>query len=292
MIVVLGRTGQVAQELRVAAAEQYAELQCYSRAEADFRDPSALRSLLNSFRRGTCIVNAAAYTQVDRAEQEEAIAEQINAVTPGIIAEVCREKGLSLIHLSTDYVFSGEKQSPCQEHDSPGPLGAYGRTKWHGEQLVREANPETVILRTSWVFSATGKNFVKTMLALGKERNEVSVVADQIGGPTAARDIALTCLELARQLAGQQAEKVPAGIYHYTGAPAVTWYDFAREIFQQAGYSTAVRPISTQDYPTPAQRPRNSVLDCQRIWNECGIRQPDWKQGLSAVLKQLGLSSA
>jgi dTDP-4-dehydrorhamnose reductase len=231
------------------------------------------------------VINAAAYTAVDRAEEEEALAQVINGAAPGAMAVACAELGIPFVTVSTDYVFDGSGEAPWQPGDAPGPLNAYGRSKLAGEDAVRAAGGVHAILRTSWVVSAHGNNFVKTMLRLGRDRERLTIVADQTGAPTPARAIAAACLEIARQLAQDPAK---SGTYHLAGAPQTSWADFAREIFAQAGVDCAVEDIPTTAYPTPAARPLNSRLDCTTLETVFGLSQPDWRLGLKDILKDLG----
>ncbi len=233
------------------------------------------------------VINAAAYTQVDRAEHEAELAFAINRDGVADLAHACRARDIPLLHLSTDYVFDGTKQGAWVESDPVAPLGVYGESKAEGEAVLHRLWPKHVILRTSWVFSATGNNFVKTMLRLGRERDELGVVDDQRGCPTSARSIAAVLLEISqRLLAG---ENIEWGTYHYCNSPPTTWYAFAREIFARAGGFESLRlnPIGTADYPTPARRPQNSLLDCSRIEQSLGITPADWREELDAVLAAL-----
>ncbi|MFC3286611.1 SDR family oxidoreductase, partial [Paracoccus aerius] len=195
------------------------------------------------------------------------------------------EGGIPFLHVSTDYVFDGSGEQARGEDAPTAPLGVYGRTKLAGEEQVAAAGGQWAVMRTSWVFSADGANFVKTMLRLGAERDEITVVADQVGGPTEAGRIAQALLEMARQMLADPAK---GGLYHFAGAPDVSWADFARAIFARARLSCRVRDIPSSDYPTPARRPANSRLDCARIGRDFGIARPDWQADLDRVLKQLG----
>jgi len=230
------------------------------------------------------VINAAAYTAVDRAEEEEALATLVNGEAPGAMARACAAQGIPFVHISTDYVFDGSGTAPWRVGDPTAPLGAYGRSKRMGEEAVRGAGGAHVILRTSWVFSAHGANFVKTMLRLGRERTALKVVGDQIGGPTPAADIAATCLQVL-DLLRKNHEK--SGTYHFSGSPDTSWAGFARAIFDQAGLDVAVEEILTSAYPTPAARPLNSRLDCAQLETAFGVTRPDWKAGLAAVLEEL-----
>ncbi len=278
-LLVLGRTGQVARELARAAPDAL----FLDRGAADFTDPAGVAARVVESG-ASAVINAVAYTAVDKAEEEEALALQVNGQTPGAIARACAERGLPLVHISTDYVFDGSGTAAWAPGDPTGPLGAYGRSKLAGEAAVRDAGGVYAILRTSWVVSAHGNNFVKTMLRLGAERDRLTIVADQIGGPTPARDIAAACRALADGLAQDPGK---SGTYHFAGAPDVSWADFAREIFTQAGITCAVEDIPGADYPTPAARPANSRLNCASLEAAFGIKRPDWRAGLADILSDL-----
>ncbi|MEM1003741.1 MAG: dTDP-4-dehydrorhamnose reductase [Pseudomonadota bacterium] len=279
MILVFGQTGQVARELAA-----YRDVLCLDRSAADLSDPGACAQAIRSHA-PDAVINAAAYTAVDRAEEDEAQATIINGEAPGAMAQICAELGIPLVHISTDYVFDGGGDRPWHPEDATAPLGAYGRSKLSGEQAVTGAGGAYAILRTSWVVSAHGANFVKTMLRLGRERDRLTIVANQIGGPTPARAIAAACIGIAGQLVADQDK---AGIYHFSGAPDVSWAGFAREIFTQAGIACDVVGIPSSDYPTPASRPLNSRLDCTTLETVFDIPRPDWRQGLSDIMKDLG----
>ena len=276
-IAVFGQSGQVALELgRLGAA-------CFGREAADFADPAAVRRAAERVE-ADAIVNAVAYTAVDRAESEEDLALTINGTSVGALAEVAAARGIPFVHISTDYVFDGSGTAPWRPGDAVGPLGAYGRTKLAGEQAVAAAGGVHAVLRTSWVFSAHGANFVKTMLRLGADRDRLRIVADQIGGPTPARGIAGSCTAIAAALARDPSL---SGTYHYAGAPDLSWADFARAIFAEAGMQVAVEDIPSADYPTPAARPRNSRLDCAATEATFGIPRPDWREALRQTLAEL-----
>ena len=276
-ILVFGKTGQVATEL-----QRQADVVALGRNEADLSDPAHCASIIASTE-ADAIINAAAYTAVDQAEVNEGLATTINAVAPTEMAKAAATRGLPFLHISTDYVFDGLGSTARAPEEPTAPINAYGRSKLAGEQGVVAAGGTYAILRTSWVFSAHGANFVKTMLRLGKERSAISVVDDQIGGPTPAADIAATLLKMAEQLHPHNSRT-----YHYAGAPDVSWKDFATEIFMQAGLPVEVSGIPTSSYPTPAERPLNSRLDCTAMQNMFGIPQPDWRTGLTKVLQDLG----
>ncbi len=279
-LLVFGSTGQVACELHRLAPEAT----FLSRAEADLSDPPSCAAAIRASG-ANIVINAAAYTAVDRAESDEEAADLVNGDAPAEMARAAAALDIPFLHISTDYVFDGSGTRPWRPDDATAPLGAYGRSKFAGEQGIRAAGGRSVILRTSWVFSAFGSNFVKTIRRLGQTRDSLNVVADQIGGPTAARDIASALIEIGHQL---QAGRGATGIYHYAGAPDVSWADFAREIYRQADLPTRVNDIPTSAYPTPAQRPLNSRLDCSTLEEVFGIARPDWRASLTTVLDDLG----
>jgi dTDP-4-dehydrorhamnose reductase len=276
-VLVFGKTGQVANEL-----QRQADVTTIDRAQADLSDPAACAAIVRNAD-ADVIINAAAYTAVDQAEANESLALAINADAPTEIAKAAATRGLPFLHISTDYVFDGLGSTARTPEEPTAPINAYGRTKLAGEHGVAAAGGTYAIIRTSWVFSAHGSNFVKTMLRLGKERSAISVVDDQIGGPTPAADIAATLLKIAQQLNPDNSRT-----YHYAGAPDVSWKDFAAEIFLQAGLPVEVSAISTSSYSTPAERPLNSRLDCTSMQKMFGIPQPDWRVGLTKVLQNLG----
>lgn len=278
MILVFGRTGQVAREL----ARREPGALFLGREQADLADPAACRAAILAAAPSS-VINAAGYTAVDRAEQEEALATTVNGDAPGAMASACAELGIPLVHISTDYVFDGAGEAPFAPDARAAPLGAYGRSKLAGEEAVRASGAAHAILRASWLFSAHGTNFVKTMLRLAETRNPISVVADQIGGPTPSAAVAQACLTVARQL---EREPDKSGTYHFSGAPDVSWADFAREIFVRSGKDTLVEDIPTSAYPTPARRPANSRLDCAGL-AVFGLGRPDWRAGLAQVITEL-----
>lgn len=279
MILVFSKTGQVARELAGQA-----DVTSLDRGAADLADPAACAAAIRA-QNPSAVINAAAFTAVDAAEEREAEATVINGAAPGAMAQECAALGIPFVQISTDYVFDGSGDTPWQPGDVIGPLGAYGRSKLAGEQAVAEAGGTWAVLRTSWVVSAHGNNFVKTMLRLGAERDALTVVADQIGGPTPARDIAAACLNMVKTLASEPDKR---GIYHFAGAPDVSWADFARAIMAQGGRDCAITDIPSSDYPTPAARPANSRLDCSSFEASFDMTRPDWRDGLAAILKDLG----
>ncbi|PQA88672.1 dTDP-4-dehydrorhamnose reductase [Hyphococcus luteus] len=279
-MLVFGKNGQVARALQAAGGETVTAL---GRDKADLMHPGAAREAIAAHK-PDLVINAAAYTAVDKAEEEEAAARRLNAGAPAEMAEAAQAAGVPFIHLSTDYVFDGKAEDRIAEDEETAPLNIYGATKREGEIAVGAAHGQAVILRTSWVFSEYGGNFVKTMLRLSESRDALSIVADQIGGPTEAGDIAKALLAIA----GKKHRGAPgAGIYHFQGAPAVSWADFAEKIFDIAGRAVKVSHIKTEDYPTPAARPRYTVLDCAKIEREFGIGQPDWRESLRRVIDAL-----
>jgi len=281
-VLVFGKTGQVARELAARG-----DVICLGREDADLSDPDACAAVIAATD-ATAVINAAAYTAVDRAEDEEALATSINGHAPAAMARAAVARGLPFVQISTDYVFDGSGDAPWHPDDAVAPLGAYGRSKLVGEQGVRAAGGTCAILRTSWVFSAHGANFVKTMLRLSEDRDRLTIVADQIGGPTWAGDIADSCLSMARAM--QQGQS--GGTYHLSGGPDVSWADFAREIFTRTGRKVDVVDIPSAEYPTPAKRPANSRLDCTSLSRDFDLARPDWRVGLQSVLKDLeGASS-
>lgn len=288
-VLVFGQSGQVAQEL-ARTVPAGVQAQFLSRADADLSDPEACVVALQAQQPAPdCVINAAAYTAVDRAEEEEALATTINATTPGALARAAAALQIPFLHVSTDYVFDGTGRDPWRETDPTRPLGAYGRSKLAGEEAVRAAGGTHVILRTSWVVSAHGANFVKTMLRLAQTRDHLTIVADQVGGPTPAADIAKTLWSVAQAFHDGQGR---SGTYHFSGAPDVSWADFAREIFAQSNAAVTVEDIPSSDYPTPAARPGNSRLDCTALQTNFGIQRPDWRRGLASILSDLKDSSS
>ncbi|WP_371223653.1 dTDP-4-dehydrorhamnose reductase [Roseovarius sp. 2305UL8-3] len=276
---VFGTNGQVATELRLVAPDAT----FLGRDEADLSNPEACAAAIDAHH-PDLVINAAAYTAVDRAEEEEGLAHQINGAAPGAMARAAAKHLIPFVHISTDYVFAGTGTQPWMPNDPVAPQNAYGRSKLAGEDAVRAAGGCHAILRTSWVVSAHGSNFVKTMLRLGAERDALSIVVDQVGGPTPARDIATACLKIGAVL---QDTPGASGTYHFSGAPDVTWADFARAIFDKAALSCTVTDIPSTDFPTPAARPLNSRLDCTTTETVFDLPRPDWHNGLDQILKTL-----
>lgn len=284
-ILVTGGTGQVGFELQRQLALLGTVL-APSRQELDLASPQAVAHWLEQHRPGL-IVNAAAYTAVDKAEEEPELARRLNAELPAQLAEYSAARGQWLVHYSSDYVYPGSGRAPWQEQDATGPLSVYGQTKLEGDQAVQQSGCKHLIFRTSWVYSARGHNFMKTMLRLGRERDALKVVSDQIGAPTPARLIAqVTALALQCQL--------EPGVYHLSPRGETSWHGFACEIFNQAGAAgeglaicpDGVAAIPTAEYPTPAQRPLNSRLSLNKLENALGIQLPNWQQQLALTLAE------
>ncbi|MEH2001626.1 MAG: dTDP-4-dehydrorhamnose reductase [Nostoc sp.] len=286
-ILLIGSNGQVGKELQQILPD-YGDIISVARPTIDLVQPDTLRNVIRS-KQPQIIINAAAYTAVDKAESEPELASAINAIAPLIIAEESQKLGAFLIHISTDYVFDGNGCSPYQENYATNPLSVYGKTKLAGEEAIRETCVHHLILRSAWVYGTFGKsNFVKTMLRLGAERQEIRVVADQIGSPTWAQDIAAVIAQMIPQLTPEI-----SGTYHYTNSGVASWYDFAVAIFeeaQQLGFPLKVErivPITTAEYPTPARRPPYSVLASGKISAILGTYPPHWRQRLRQMLTDL-----
>ncbi len=319
MILVIGKTGQVARELarlvpqaprahadatpmRVQEAPDRSmtladtapplEALFLSREELDLGTPEAAAARLSAMiaeAGAQAVINTAAYTAVDKAEAEPDVAHVVNAEAPGALARVCAARSLPFVHISTDYVFDGSGTEPRATDEVPGPLSVYAKTKLAGERAVADAGGVHAVLRTSWVFSAHGANFVKTMLRLSETRHALSIVADQIGGPTPAAAVAQACIAIAGQL---RRDPGLSGTYHFSGTPDVSWAGFARAIFAAADREVAITEIPTADYPTPATRPLNSRLDCSATQAAFGLLRPDWRGALPDVLSELAKGKA
>lgn len=282
---ITGANGQVGYCLTQQLSGK-AELLAVDRDELDITNRDAVFNTIRSFRPDV-VINAAAHTAVDRAETEIELSEAINVKGPQYLAEASNEVGAVILHISTDYVFNGKGSHEYKESDETGPQGVYGKTKLAGEIAVQQANARSIILRTAWVFGEHGNNFVKTMIRLGKERETLGVVADQVGGPTYAGDIASALINIANQIL--QGKSDSFGIYHFTGKPYVNWYQFAEAIFAEAelqkiiGKRPLVNAISTSDYPTPAKRPANSRLDLTKIKQVYNIAPSNWQKALKNI---------
>lgn len=285
-VLVTGVSGQVGHELLYLLKGQY-ELYTPLRREMDLGDASSIRSYIRSVA-PHWIVNAAAYTAVDKAESEKDLADAINAGAPGVLGEEALRLGATVVHYSTDYVFSGAGTSPWSETDEPNPLNVYGASKLAGEKSLAQSGAKHFIFRTSWVYGASGNNFFKTILRVARERKELRVVDDQFGAPTWSRNLA----KLAQHVIQASSEQtLPQGLYHACDSGETSWYGFAEEIlrlarkYEDRPYA-ALTPITSLEYPTPAKRPKNSRLDCSRIVKQIGFRMSDWHESLSQVMQE------
>lgn len=280
-ILVTGANGQLGNEMRVVAGGQTALVYHFTDvAELDICDEQAVERFVVE---GAidCIVNCAAYTNVNKAEEDAVLCDRLNHLAPANLARVAARHRIGLVHVSTDYVFNGEHHVPYREDDATCPNSVYGTTKLAGEEAIRTIHPEAVIIRTAWLYSSFGNNFVKTMLRLGKEREELGVVFDQIGTPTYARD-------LARAIQHIVGSGIVPGIYHYSNEGVCSWYDFTKAIFDLAGITTCcLKPLHTDEYPTPAARPHYSVLDKTKIKHTYGVKVPHWMDSLRECIKMM-----
>lgn len=296
-ILLLGKDDQVGWQLQRSLAP-HGEVVACGRNECDLSDVAQIRSVIRTLK-PSIIVNATAYTAVDKAESEPDLAGRINALAPGVMAEEAKLLGAMLVHYSTDYVYDGTKTTPYREADPTGPQSVYGQTKLAGEEAIRAAGGKSIIFRTSWVFGARGGNFVKTILRLAREKESLNVVADQIGSPTPAALIAtVSGVALAMLKHGRLLEPGENRLYHLAAAHPVSWCDFARTIVGLAGQAPgfdlrlkpeAIKAITTAEYPTPARRPANSRLDCSKLENDFGLQMPDWQPYLERMLQLLAL---
>lgn len=284
-VLITGCNGQVGHCLTERLTKQ-AEVLALDYEGLDITDRKAVLNTVAEFK-PNYIINAAAHTAVDRAEQEVELSYAINRDGPSYLAQAAKECGAVMLHISTDYVFDGMGDKPYQESDATGPQGIYGQSKLAGEQAVAESCPEHLILRTAWVFGEHGNNFVKTMLRLAQSRDELSIVGDQFGGPTYAGDIAEALIAMVQHL--EQGKQAKWGVYHFSGMPYASWFDFASAIFQAAklhdvlSKQPKLSAIPTSAYPTPAKRPENSRLDCSKIENQFGIKPSDWHAALNYI---------
>jgi dTDP-4-dehydrorhamnose reductase len=298
-ILILGRTGQVARDLQLLLPP-VGSVSCVGRPEFDLSQPDSIRELIRQ-RRPDVLINAAAYTSVDRAESEPAMAMKINAEAPGMMAEEAKRLGSLFISYSTDYVFDGKKSAPYVEGDAPNPLNVYGASKLAGDRAIEAVGGSYIIFRTSWVYSATGRSFLNTIVKLATEREELRVVDDQIGAPTWSRDIAAATTQVIRQSmtsagAGQNASEAlrdRRGIYNLTAEGSVSWCGFAMAILEETkkqrkshGGLAGITPISTSQYPTPARRPLNSRLLNNKVHEVFGVLLPPWRESLTRVIKE------
>ena len=278
MILVFGKDGQVAKELELSG-----NVVSIGRNEVDLRNPSKCGNLIRNLK-PNYVINAAAYTDVEKAENELKLATIINAESPKFMADACAELNIPFVHLSTEYVFSGIGNIPWKPNDITNPQNNYGISKLAGEKAICMSGANYVILRTSWIFSPHRTNFLKTILDLSKNQNDLSIVKDQVGGPTFAKDIATTCLKLILELGDQPKN---SGIYHFCGKPFVSRYEFSKLILDLTGSKTKINKILSKNLNTKVRRPLNSRMNCDKIKNIFGISQPNWKIGLEKTLKQL-----
>ncbi len=293
MILVTGVKGQLGQCFRQVSVRWPEQGFVFAGSQdLDVSDRAAvLRRLrpLKGDKKVAWVINCAAYTAVDKAESEPVEARKINVQGPKNLAEACAELGIPLVHFSTDYVYHSRQNTPFRETDPVSPKSVYARTKLAGERAALRIHPLTMIVRTSWVYAAFGQNFVKTMLRLGSERDVLKVVADQIGSPTYAPDLAETILKIIQKVeSGEVPKESLAGIWNYSNEGVASWYDFAAAIFELQNIPCRVRPIATQDYPTPAQRPPFSVLDKSKIKTAFGLDIPHWRESLRRCLEEMG----
>jgi dTDP-4-dehydrorhamnose reductase len=312
-ILVTGSKGQLGSEIQELSSEYAYNFFFTDRQELDITDVNAIKTFVEK-NTINAVINCAAYTAVDKAETDEANANAVNHLAVRNLAQIAKEKNITLIHVSTDYVFDGKNFKPYTEDDTTNPNGVYGKTKLDGENALREINPpNALIIRTSWVYSSYGANFVKTMLRLGKEKESLGVIFDQVGTPTYARDLAKAILEiiqnskfasfptssLGMQTDGNTAstsmhsqagalERDGVAIYNYSNEGVLSWYDFAKEIMRMAKLNCQINPIETKEYPTPATRPHYSLLNKSKIKKEFGIIIPYWKDSLDACLRKMG----
>ena len=286
-VLITGAHGQVGQELMQSAPASW-QVSGFGSKELDISDTQQVLNTIQQLQ-PQLIINAAAYTAVDQAESDQKRAYAVNQHGAHNLAQAAQSVDCPLLHISTDYVFDGQHNQPYTEHDTPAPNSVYGDSKWQGEQAITAICRKYIILRTSWVFGLHGNNFVKTMLRLGQERDALSIVSDQVGGPTSARSIAQALWQIAQQY--QSSGDCPWGTYHFSGAPTCSWYNFAEEIFAQAAAlqliskAPKLKPINTNEYPTPAKRPTYSVLDNSKIQQQLDITQSNWKTELALMLQ-------
>jgi len=286
-VLITGANGQVGFCLTKKLQQEGLEFLSLTREELDIGDSVKVFDVVKKYS-PDIIVNAAAYTAVDKAESEVDLAYRVNRDGPGNLAEAASIINAAIFHISTDYVFNGQAQGLYKEDDETAPQGVYGESKLEGERAVVMASPRHIILRTAWVFGEHGNNFVKTMIRLGRDRDQLGIVADQFGGPTYAGDIAEALVELVRRY--KKEKQLPWGIYHFSGFPHVSWYEFAEHIFAEvsrqgiyAKQTPLLKAITTNDYPTPARRPANSKLNCIKIQKNFNVEMSDWKTALKNI---------
>lgn len=283
VIIVSGKNGQLGNELKDAVVlfPQFHFL-FFDRSELDITDPGSIEVVFEKHK-PSYFINTAAYTAVDKAETEQEQAFRINAEAPGTLAKACKVNSTKLIHISTDYVFNGKGTLPYKEEDATDPVNYYGYTKWMGEQLALQNNPQTIIIRTSWVYSIYGNNFVKTMMRLMRDRKEINVVSDQFGSPTYAKDLAVAII----QIIDHASNNFPPGIYHFSNEGEINWYTFASAIKEIKQFACNVHAIPTSQYSTPAQRPAYSVMSKEKIQSVFKIQLKPWQESLVLCLEKL-----
>ena len=282
-ILVTGSNGQLGSEIKELSSKYNYNFFFTDKETLDITNPHAINELIENKNINT-IINCAAYTAVDKAENEQKLADAINHKAIKYLAQISKEKNIKLIHISTDYVFDGKNHMPYKEDDTTKPTGVYGKTKLDGEIAMQEINPKnSIIIRTSWVYSSYGNNFVKTMLHLAKEREELSVIFDQVGTPTYAKDLAKTILDILPNIKNEEVE-----IYNYSNEGVLSWYDFAKEIMRMSKSTCQINPIESKDYKTSASRPHYSLLNKSKIKKEFGIIVPYWKDSLDECLTLMG----
>ncbi len=282
-ILVTGAKGQLGSEIRALSAKSESTFFFTDSDVLDITDKKAVESFVVT-NQIEVVINCAAYTAVDKAEEDETNADKVNHLAVKYLAEISKDRNIKLIHVSTDYVFDGKNYKPYVEDDSVNPQSVYGVTKLAGEEAIKEISPKSsIIIRTSWVYSSFGANFVKTMLKLGKSKERLTVINDQVGTPTYARDLASAILEIIPQLDNDKPE-----IYHYSNEGVLSWYDFAKEIMKMAKLDCVIEPIATKDYPTPATRPHFSLLNKAKIKEKFDVEVPFWKDSLHECLVKMG----
>jgi dTDP-4-dehydrorhamnose reductase len=294
-ILVTGKDGQLGRSLhkmisanaKIDNDYRSNEFTFVGRRDLDLSSDSNINHYFNSNNKFDIIINCAAYTAVDKAEEEPELSNQINHLAVKQLAEIANKQKTKLIHISTDYVFDGESDKSYTETDTVNPINVYGKTKLSGEKALQDIMPtDAIIIRTSWVYSEYGNNFVKTMLRLGKERNELNVVNDQMGSPTYATDLANAILDTIQNKAFKEVGK-ETQVYHYSNEGEISWYEFAKEIFELAGILCSVNPITTEQYPTPAKRPKNTLMNKDRIVEKFSVNIPDWRATLNKCVMKL-----
>jgi len=288
-ILITGKNGQLGKSLHKLVSEKKYdnEFIFVGREELDLSNNNSIINYFDNHDKFDIIINCAAYTAVDKAEEEVKLANQINYLAVRQLAEIAKAQKAKLIHISTDYVFDGESNKSYTEADETNPINVYGKTKLAGEKALQAIMlTNAIIIRTSWVYSEYGNNFVKTMLNLGKERDELNVVSDQIGSPTYATDLAETILKIIDNKNYQDKEQ-PTEIYHYSNEGEISWYDFTKEIFKLAKIDCKVSPITTEQYPTPAKRPKSALMDKEKIVEKFSIKTPYWNESLCSCINNI-----